>query len=548
MNKLQQDAHGLGSTILSNAQNVNKVSTHRAPFAKAATDMARDAYQQSEQIMELASANQQSISESTAMVREIINMAAAVEDGATLTDDVERSIVSFGHCFLKINNLAGNIAKTAQSIDLVSLIARVEAARTIGSDNSFTVVADQVKSLAENSDTYAKLIRDTVLKLQSTANDLAERVHALRDHMSIASDRSNKTRDYFSEILTIVDDTALDAELIQTEAASQIRFMSGIDKHMQTLSDGVTASIKGSAVNMELISSALQLVKSSRSVENTTPRANESIIEATKLVQQVAGNAAKVKTASISRANTAEQACLLSEKAETAAQNGDQRCTGGQKSLATATRLLGKTLTLLGDVEDAARLVTNATLMIDEFRDSFSRIEEMAANVGEISNKTNMVALNATIEASRAGDRGRGFAVVAAEVNDLAASAGSYAREIDNLVLELSVLSDGINLTMKNLSDGIGQLSRDGKQAREKTDALEAILKHASESTGLIQNLLHKQIDSMREVREKSEALGSDARVAVNGSANNISLCHEMLSTLSELQSEPLVPDQKAAG
>ena len=74
---------------------------------------------------------------------------------------------------------------------------------------------------------------------------------------------------------------------------------------------------------------------------------------------------------------------------------------------------------------------------------SLMRIDEMAAQILEITSQTNLLSLNASIEAARAGDAGRGFAVVAGEIGNLAAGSSETASQIQEIC----------NETRNNISD-----------------------------------------------------------------------------------------------
>jgi len=68
-------------------------------------------------------------------------------------------------------------------------------------------------------------------------------------------------------------------------------------------------------------------------------------------------------------------------------------------------------------------------------------LQTMAAEVGEIAARTNLLALNASIEAARAGEAGRGFAVVADEVRKLSTQSGQTGQRIRETV-------DGVSQTI----------------------------------------------------------------------------------------------------
>lgn len=71
--------------------------------------------------------------------------------------------------------------------------------------------------------------------------------------------------------------------------------------------------------------------------------------------------------------------------------------------------------------------------------ESLNRISDMANQILEIANQTNLLSLNASIEAARAGESGRGFAVVAEEMGDLAKKSSQTASEIRELVNDSSM-------------------------------------------------------------------------------------------------------------
>ena len=80
------------------------------------------------------------------------------------------------------------------------------------------------------------------------------------------------------------------------------------------------------------------------------------------------------------------------------------------------------------------QLVSERELLLAKIRDQVEYAEElkqMAQDVSDISEQTNMLALNAAIEAARAGESGRGFAVVADEVRNLSMRSSDTGKRMD---------------------------------------------------------------------------------------------------------------------
>lgn len=83
------------------------------------------------------------------------------------------------------------------------------------------------------------------------------------------------------------------------------------------------------------------------------------------------------------------------------------------------------------------------------------KTDKIISYVNNISKQTKILGINATIEAARAGEQGKGFSVVANEVQKMAASSESFAREINQI---LSMLSGEIR-EVEAVTKKLGELS-----------------------------------------------------------------------------------------
>ncbi len=92
-----------------------------------------------------------------------------------------------------------------------------------------------------------------------------------------------------------------------------------------------------------------------------------------------------------------------------------------------------------------------------------SVLAQMASEVAEIANQTNLLALNAAIEAARAGEAGRGFAVVADEVRKLSTQSGTTGANIRAKV-------DEINSAMARAVSSASQMSEQDTRITAQTE------------------------------------------------------------------------------
>ncbi|CAD5257801.1 Methyl-accepting chemotaxis protein [Bosea sp. 62] len=166
--------------------------------------------------------------------------------------------------------------------------------------------------------------------------------------------------------------------------------------------------------------------------------------------------------------------------------------------------------------------------IVDGLSNGAARVSEVVGLISAIAGQTNLLALNATIEAARAGEAGKGFAVVANEVKSLATQTANatqdIARQIEAmnqatvatvegitgiraLVQELNEATRRTSQTMQRQHEAahaiaadvlaatqeivlIGQAtSQVALASRNTTGASDAVLKAASELTGLAQAL-----------------------------------------------------------
>lgn len=92
----------------------------------------------------------------------------------------------------------------------------------------------------------------------------------------------------------------------------------------------------------------------------------------------------------------------------------------------------------------------NSTNLSNEY---IKKSDQITQSVNKIAHKTKILGINASIEAARAGEHGRGFSIVAREVENLATYSENFAKEINEILVQLSDEIGNINVEVDKLTD-----------------------------------------------------------------------------------------------
>jgi ABC-type transport system substrate-binding protein len=159
-------------------------------------------------------------------------------------------------------------------------------------------------------------------------------------------------------------------------------------------------------------------------------------------------------------------------------------------------------INVIDSIHNVQYTVENMKAIMMELVEKSNKIKGIVDTIKGIAKTTHLLSLNANIEAARAGEAGRGFAVVAAEVKKLAENSSVSANEIDNIILDISKVTDE---TLEIIMEGIAKVVDSTDTAKDAGKAIDYMMKSVEETKTISQNISY----AVKEQSDKNEYMSS---------------------------------------
>ncbi len=262
------DLKTLGKTVHTVASKVNATSKSRLNIADEATDCAQYVRQASDNIDSLSATTIEQIgslkSDYTNVGKHISALLLELKDSAIWAEQQVEKTKEFSTSFDGIKQMSQTISSIADQTNLLALNAAIEAARAGESGRGFSVVADEVRVLAQRSNEQANDINTHLATLDklsdgisSEAMRFSERSTEAVKMVELGESGNQKISSGIDSILQEVSDIVMK---IRSETQQQTERMENVIEGMKTLTEGTKAVINGSAKNMEVGKNVLQHV------------------------------------------------------------------------------------------------------------------------------------------------------------------------------------------------------------------------------------------------------------------------------------------------
>ena len=205
-------------------------------------------------------------------VSQIKNVEHTVQETAELVDKLgERS--------KEIGMIVDTIAGIAGQTNLLALNAAIEAARAGEHGRGFAVVAEEVRKLAEQSQTAAQQIADLIGAIQ---NDTSSAVAAMQEGRTAVVEGAQSVealRDVFDHIQQLIEQVSAKVQAMSASVTGVAKEAEGVAREMQNIDSGAkrvademqsvsAAAEEQSASSDEILSASTSLAKLATDMQN----------------------------------------------------------------------------------------------------------------------------------------------------------------------------------------------------------------------------------------------------------------------------------------
>jgi len=246
LNEMADTLQGLIRRVDDNANDL-AASTDRS--AEAAVDVEEAVVEQNallreatDDVQEVSASMEEIAATSNQVARAASRAKDAVEDGATagerarsvtdeLTDTSEAlvdDVVGLEERMDEVNEITEIIADVAEQTNMLALNANIEAARAGESGEGFAVVAEEVKTLANETGEYADRISSNVAEIQAQATATVGTVEESNQRIERAEERIAEALTALEEISDAVDEAAAGIEEVADANDGQADAIEGV--------------------------------------------------------------------------------------------------------------------------------------------------------------------------------------------------------------------------------------------------------------------------------------------------------------------------------
>ncbi|HEX2584592.1 MAG TPA: methyl-accepting chemotaxis protein [Steroidobacteraceae bacterium] len=271
----------LKKKISTDLQIANQISGSTMTIAETVTAIAGKADRAS-------NASNSVFQESTRGRREISNSVSTIRDARKHAITASEKMAALQQKSKKIQVIADVINDIATRTNLVALNAAVEAARAGESGRGFTVVAQEVRLLAQRTKEATIEIASMLREINDEADMSARSMTTLAEQVSAATAPVERAVTLMDEIRTLAEESNSQVQSIASMARTHANTASQISSSVKTMVDGIERSAKDVPLASEAVFKLAE--KAEQIFAILTPYCDENIHQTMRTLAQDAAS------------------------------------------------------------------------------------------------------------------------------------------------------------------------------------------------------------------------------------------------------------------
>lgn len=295
--ELNISANHMNSNVDESIKTIEDMSISIGEISSTVSSQANDTENVSSEIEILQEVINQNTNHTMILANASRNIQDTTKEGMNIVNELyeitEKNKEIFGIIFnvikkinenaLKIENASNLIAGIADQTNLLSLNAAIEAARAGESGRGFSVVAEEIRKLADKSSDSVKFINEMLSDLQVSSSRAERESDFVRSAVETQANKVNETKEKYEIIVKAIE--TINGEIDNIDNISKTmdnncRNVVGIVSNLSAGAEENAATVEETAVTSDNINKSTRLMKeASLSVTNQTKKLNDIINE-----------------------------------------------------------------------------------------------------------------------------------------------------------------------------------------------------------------------------------------------------------------------------